>query len=472
MGQDIFYTPEEQYKGMPHATMCGDFMPYYWEGKFYLFFLKAESIYLTATTDFVHFEEATPVVLRGDDTAQDWHVGTGSVCRFEDKFYLFYTGFRKPETVTEKRHEQVLMRAVSDNLRDWKKDASFFMEPDMEHCADGHWRDPDVFWNEELGKYAMVITANEKEGADYRKGCTAVYLSSDMDAWEFYKIIYAPRQFIAHECGNIFHMGDKWYLIFSCFNNWWETKYRYSDNWEGPWIEPAVDDMFDGRQFYAAKTVCDDVHRYIVGWQSVKKDAEDAEKCIWGGTLLAHELVQEKNGELSVKPIDAVRRAFSVKSELLPEPMQGKWKIGDTITGEEQQGFGWCRLGEMKPECMFEADIMWKTGTRTVGVMIHAEDDSLSKWCQLRLECCKNRIIFDRYNRKDGDQSYIEERPVSFKAGKAHIQIFVSGNIVVCYVNGTALSSRCYSTGLGSIGVFVENGIMSIKNFCLWEREN
>lgn len=48
-------------------------------------------------------------------------------------------------------------------------------------------------------------------------------------------------------------MGDKWYLIFSCFNNWWETRYRYADSLEGPWTEPANDDMFDGRQFYAAK---------------------------------------------------------------------------------------------------------------------------------------------------------------------------------------------------------------------------
>lgn len=39
------------------------------------------------------------------------------------------------------------------------------MVPDQEHCADGHWRDPDVFWNEEMNKYVMLVTATEKEGA-------------------------------------------------------------------------------------------------------------------------------------------------------------------------------------------------------------------------------------------------------------------------------------------------------------------
>ena len=37
--RNIFYTPENQYPGMPHGEMCGDFMPFYWEGTYYLFYL-------------------------------------------------------------------------------------------------------------------------------------------------------------------------------------------------------------------------------------------------------------------------------------------------------------------------------------------------------------------------------------------------------------------------------------------------
>lgn len=118
--------------------------------------------------------------------------------------------------------------------------------------------------------------------------------------------------------------------------------------------------MFDGRQFYAAKTVSDGTHRYLVGWQSVKRDCDDAAKCIWGGTLLAHELMQKENGELEVKPLETVVNAYSEKVELIPHGEQGEWKIDSIITGEEQQGFGWCELGELKPECMFETDVIWE----------------------------------------------------------------------------------------------------------------
>ena len=472
MKHDIFYTPREQYVGMPHVAMCGDFMPYYWQKEFYLYFLKDECVYLTRTKDFVSFSEARMVIERGGDEDQEWHVGTGSVCRMGEKFYFYYTGFRNPNTISSERHEQVIMRAISKDLLNWEKDSSFFMVPDQEHCADGHWRDPDVSWNEEMGKYVMLVTATEKEGADYRRGCTVIYVSDDCDHWKFYKITYAPHIFITHECNNAFKMGDKWYLIFSCFNNWWETRYRYADSLEGPWTEPANDDMFDGRQFYAAKTVSDGIHRYLVGWQSVKRDCDDAAKCIWGGTLLAHELVQKENGELEVKPLETVVNAYREKVELIPQKVQGDWRIENAIIGEEQQGFGWCELGGLKSECMFETDVIWEEGTRYVGIMLHTEDRKLSKWCQLRLECCRNRIVLDRFNRRDGDQSYIEERPVDFKDHKAHIQVFMSGNIIVSYVNGTARASRCYSTGIGSIGVFVENGKCQYENYRLVEKSN
>lgn len=48
-------------------------------------------------------------------------------------------------------------------------------------------------------------------------------------------------------------MGDKWYLTFSNYSRWWETRYRVADSFDGPWRVPAEDDMFDGREFYAAK---------------------------------------------------------------------------------------------------------------------------------------------------------------------------------------------------------------------------
>ena len=42
--------------------------------------------------------------------------------------------------------------------------------------------------------------------------------------------------------------------------------YRMARTPSGPWIVPQPDDLFEGRTFYAAKTVFDGSRRLIVGW--------------------------------------------------------------------------------------------------------------------------------------------------------------------------------------------------------------
>ena len=59
-----------------------------------------------------------------------------------------------------------------------------------------------------------------------------------------------------------------------------------------------------------------------------------------------------------------------------------------------------------------QTTLSWSEGTEAVGLMIHT-DDELRKWCQLRLEVRHGKILMDRYNRVDGDQYYLDERPVA-----------------------------------------------------------
>ncbi|MFQ9639554.1 MAG: beta-fructofuranosidase, partial [Eisenbergiella sp.] len=89
-------------------------------------------------------------------------------------------------------------------------------------------------------------------------------------------------------------MGDKWYLTFSNYSRWWETRYRVADSFDGPWEVPEQDDMFDGREFYAAKSVTDGNKRYMVGWESIREDCRDSGRDLWGGNLLVHDLVPRK----------------------------------------------------------------------------------------------------------------------------------------------------------------------------------
>lgn len=95
--------------------------------------------------------------------------------------------------------------------------------------------------------------------------------------------------------------------------------------------------------------------------------------------------------------------------------------------------------------------------------MIHTDPD-LQKWCQLRTEFHHGKIVMDRYNRVDGDQSYQDERPITFRKNTARIKLVVSGNIMLVYVDDVALAARCYEIGTGDIGIFVEYGKIVCQN--------
>ena len=94
----------------------------------------------------------------------------------------------------------------------------------------------------------------------------------------------------------------------------------------------------------------------------------------------------------------------------------------------------------------------------------------MKKWCQLRLEIGRGRILMDRYNRVDGDQLYQDERPITFKNNSAEIRLVVSGNIMLAYVEDVALVSRCYEIGTGDIGIFVEYGKVCCSQIHLLEQ--
>lgn len=466
----IFYTPEKQYPGMPHGEMCGDIMPFYWEGRYICIFLYKYCIYAVETKDFVEYSSCRLVLQNGTPDEQDWHAATGSVCYHEGLFYFYYTGFCEGNRGVEGKYEQAILRATSKDLLHWEKDTSFFFAPDERYYEKPHWRDPHVFWNDELDSYCMLITACEKNGAHMRNGCSAVYQSKDILNWKHYKTIYAPRTFVTHECHDCFQIGEWWYLTFSNYSRQWETRYRKSKSFEGPWELPESDDMLDGRHLYAAKTVSNGSERYLVGWQAIRKDCSDEGKLVWGGNIVVHELIQKSNGDLGVRMPTAIYKSFQTACCLETVKMQGQWENQPQISGNVQDGFGWVQLGKMEEECLIDTVLSWESGTRAVGVMFHVDGAMMAEWCQLRLEITHGKFILDRYNKIDGDQFFIEERPIQYQDNRARIQIIVSGNIIVAYVDDVALCSRCYDVSVGYAGVFVEYGTVRAEEFSILRR--
>ncbi len=114
----------------PADGWAGDFIPFYWQGEYHLFYLKdfrniAQNGEGTpwchiVTRDFIHFTDYGEVLARGTKSDQDLYVFTGCVVYGEGHFHIFYTG-HNPYYRKAGRPEQAIMHAVSDDLYTWKK---------------------------------------------------------------------------------------------------------------------------------------------------------------------------------------------------------------------------------------------------------------------------------------------------------------------------------------------------------------
>jgi beta-fructofuranosidase len=114
----------------PADTWFGDCMPFFHDGRFYLFhqrdtrrpgpFGEPFGWALARTTDFVTYEDLGESVLRGTDDEQDQFIFAGSVFEAHSTFHAMYTGFNR-DYAAQGKAAQVLMIATSDDLIHWTK---------------------------------------------------------------------------------------------------------------------------------------------------------------------------------------------------------------------------------------------------------------------------------------------------------------------------------------------------------------
>jgi beta-fructofuranosidase len=323
----------------PRDAWAADFIPFYHDGRFRLFYLhdwrdpaahgEGTPWFQISTDDFVHFTEHGGMLPRGSAEEQDLYVFTGSVIEAEGRFHIFYTG-HNPHFRRQGRPEQGVMHAVSDDLLHWQKiPQDSFFAPEAGY-GPHDWRDPFVFWNAGAGEYWMLLAARLKAGSSRRRGCTALCASKDLHRWEVREPFWTPGLYFTHECPDLFRMGDWWYHVYSTFSERHVTHYRMSRSLQGPWHAPE-NDSFDGRAYYAAKTASDGQHRYLFGWNATRQGDRDYQPWQWGGSLVVHEVVQEEDGALSVRVPESIDRAFDREVPFRFGPGLGRCELdGDT----------------------------------------------------------------------------------------------------------------------------------------------
>ena len=165
----------------------------------------------------------------------------------------------------------------------------------------------------------MILGARKDEDVIGVSGRTVWYTSTELEHWTFEGDFWAPDLYTMHEMPDLFRMVDRWYLLTTEYSDRSKTVYRSSESLAGPWTSP-VDDAFDGRAYYAARSAADHNHRYLFGWVPTKQGDTDLGAWVWGGTLVVHEVYQRLDRSLGVRIPGTVRAALPTAAPTIPSP--------------------------------------------------------------------------------------------------------------------------------------------------------
>lgn len=479
--KNIFYKPKDGW--------VGDTIPFAHDGKFYIYYLHDErkgntqdeygyrtSWNLLITEDGVNIKDCKVVLPVGEYDDADYACYTGSVIEGNDgNFHMFYTAQNNynPKYHRDGKPLQYVAHAISTDLINWEKLPELTFGADERIYEPFDWRDPFVFYNEEEKCFDMLLAARLRGASEKNGGCVGLCRSYDLLHWEAKEPFYNPESYMTHECPDLFKLGNKWYLVYSTFSEKFVTHYRMSDKLSGPWTSP-IEDTFDGRAFYAAKTAQVGDKRMAFAWVPTKRGESDFGQYEWGGNFIAHEINQTTDNKLTVKPAEGLINMFN--KEFVNEKL-------NKVEIENYEGEKSYVIDGMKDTCMIEAVIEFSEGVRSFGIGLR-QDSALANGYYLRFEPFYNRIVADMWPRRirgvnqwyvDGDKPFMVEleRPFDYKSlkdNKVHIRVVADGSIICLYVNDiTALTMRAYNLNRTNWGFFVKDGSIRVSDIHMYE---
>ena len=478
----------------PSDGWVGDVIPFLHEGEFHLFYLHdrrdpehpGTSWNRYVTSDFVTFEYRGVSLPHGTADDADLNAYTGSIVESDGVHHVFYTGHNPSVLVPGSDiPAQVVMHATSaDGMRTWVK------HPDHTFGApeDGHerwdWRDPYVFRPDPSGPWRMLLAARTDNGPDRRRGFIAQCVSDDLISWRYAEPFWAPQRYVAHECPDVFQVGDWWYLVYSEFSEKFTTRYRVSRSPLGPWQVPTLDTV-DGRAFYAAKTVERDGRRFFVGWIPTKEGDADDGAWQWAGDLAAHESAQDSDGGLRFFLPQEVRSTFATTLPIEFRSVFCQWQASCGGSAASVPDGLAVRVSdaELPAQVLISLTIDIGPDTTECGVVLRSSDDADEGYI-IRLEPRAGRMVFDKWPRLrtgamqwqiSGDVPHAVEleRIAALPTGRHRLEILHDGSALVAYLDdAVALSARTYDRPSGRLGLFVGEGTASFTDVSVRIRQS
>ena len=170
------------------------------------------------SSDLRNWELHGLVIGRGPDDAWDGVcIATGSVTRFQDRYWMAYTGrWNEPQVAVG--------LAVSQDLFRWEKapynpittiDTRYYeaIGSGTRHMA--HWRDPFLFHHD--GFVYHFVCASRNNGPPEARGTVGLARSRDMVEWEILPPPEVEPVSQELECPQVRRIGDNYFLLFSAF---------------------------------------------------------------------------------------------------------------------------------------------------------------------------------------------------------------------------------------------------------------
>lgn len=330
----------------PKIGVFGDPIPFFWDGKYHLYYQNSPGKFSfdkmnwahIASKDLLNWELLSVALTPEPDSPDAFGCWTGSVLHWKNTFHIFYTGCAKPDGGL-----QTICHATSSDLIHWQKDKRnpiITPFPPFSTETKSAWRDPCVI-QDETG-FRMLITAEMAKKPRALCGCIIEFHSTDLEIWEFKRILYSPLVTSKMECPDLFKLDNRWLMLYS--NDGVEV--RWSENGHEHWkkTEPFHLDNF---RFYAGKTLLDDKNRRLFfGFISDRENKNDFSPWKWGGILpFPRQLSFGKDNELIVSAIDEIKL---LRKNQLPIKVSesiytiGKWQVqGSNLYGvatEDQEG--------------------------------------------------------------------------------------------------------------------------------------
>lgn len=464
----------------------GDVMPYYANGQFELFFLHdatdlakhassgQHAIHKFTSKNVLDFTYNGEMIRYGNKATQDHLIGTGGMITSGGTSYFYYTGHNGSGNWlannnpgwTNTNHREAIMSATSNNLNTWTKNANFLIQAPNDY-SNYDFRDPFVFYNDEFAEYWMLIST-QKAG----KGVILVYTATSpaTNQWTVRGTLDIEGDYLMLECADIFKIDDKYYMLFA--EDWSGTPgthYRVANSTAGPWLKPTGgQDMFDGHQFYAARSASDGTNRYAFAWAHRRSNLSDEGVRHWGGNLITHQIYKQTNNKLGVKSPAAVKVYFNKEDNAVTTAQTGSVsQTGGTYTLNGSAGNAMVKFDKISGSTLIKGSIAINNTSGTATIGFNTKTDNSSSY-MVKLEPGQNRIA--AYN----NGSEVTRVPFTFQSGKTYtFSIVVDGSVAVLYLNDEiALTNRIYSAQGNHWSIAANNMQLTVSDLKIGKKNN